>query len=414
METPLLSVEEFGLALAKGQGRTILALRHTKEREPYFDAIIEGCLRNRPSNYDYLIKPPGVPYLWSVVAEAGLKERLLGDLLAILFDENKIYNRDRYFGFLDRFIRDGETRAQDALFTLAQRGYGDAQDMLADGSEHGLEWVVENVLPQLKPADHWRIAMWLPDKEDEDATPTQKRLRKMHRQYAEALDASRAKQAEPTFTPREFLARLNQKHLVLRNAQEFAEQADDDLFLEAANLLFTLKHDLSRSRLASVFVYRPFPLPPETLFPYADIEFEGWAVCALLGTFDSPSVRAFALDLIQQEYLPLHAVSALTASFQPGDEEAIAINLDLERLSDPVDFQWFAFDVLNFFKKRPEANWQTHAEWIYEHSPCGDWRAGAFEWMDEHGIVPERIRQEAPYDSESAIRERVAASRLSP
>ena len=397
-----LSADAFRDALAKGLGRTMLALRGTGGSARHGDALIEACLENL--QYDRQLEANRAAYLTRLVEAADLQERLLGAILDALPRADPGWDRDQMIDLLEETSSRGDEGAWQALRDLAAAGEERAQDNLGSSGPRGLEWVAEHVLPSLTKEERWRIWMWLPDDELEDVTDLQRRLRAIRRADEERSVPRTQRVGEQRLTPREFLDRLDRELLDYSDAHEFVKSASDEALREAAERFLTVEERSSRRALERVFREVRWPLPVERLFELVDDETRGRSACRVLGCIDHPKVRRLGLGLIQRVPVPWNAFETLKSSFREGDEAALwAVLPSLDGVEADLRHNVLQ-DLREIMAKHPAVDWQPFAEWIYEKTPCSFCRSCAVDWMVERGTLPERIRVEGEFDAEEDIR----------
>ncbi len=405
-----MTSDAFRDALAKGQGRTALVLQHS-DPAPFFNAILGACVENL--QIDPYCEAGRGPYVMRLINLANLRNGALDAILEALPKSEESRDRDWMVDLLEEFARGGEERAWEALRDLAVSGDKRAQDDLATVDEAGLEWVEANVLPTLTEDDQWRVGMWLPDEETDDVTPVQHRLRALQKENEARWETPPARGGRPR-TPleaRSFLQDLAAGKSPGMRPYEFARLANRKEWRELAERLLKIDDRLLAWRIASAFRGQRFPLPARRLVSHATRKERGAAVCRILSAIESPRVRHLALKLLRVRPLPEDAIRVLESNFHRGDERLVASLLTDVEVYDPDDLHDVVLDLISLFFKRPEGRWQPHAEWVYEHSPCSMCRGSAVDWLVEHGVLPETIREEGAYDAEPDVRERVAEQR---
>jgi hypothetical protein len=401
-----LTPEAFLDALSKGKGRTVFALQ-SSDPTLYRDALLQGCVENL--QYDRQCEENRAEYFMRLLGLARLKEQARETILKALPGSEDGWDRDWMIDMLGALTAGSDPVARQALTDLAQQRDRRAQDLLAETDEEGLQWVEQNVLPNLSPGDRWRIGMWLPIDEADDQTPTQRRLRAIDNEETKVQRAKYQSRPQPKPTANGFLRSLQNKDLPYVSPRDFAQLATVRERRRAVRLLLRETDLRVLQRLARSFRGGGFPLLAKRLFRHATHPDRGWAVKEILGTLRTPAVRRFALGLLRRRPLPWNAIEALRGSLRPGDEPIILRALQSTEHASNGERHDPILDVVHFLREHPEGRWQPHAEWIYEHSPCSMCRASAVDWMVEHGIVPEYIREEAPYDAEPDIREAVSS-----
>lgn len=339
---------------------------------------------------------------------AKLQERARETILAAFPDAEEGCDRDWMIDLLEALATEGDPQAWDALRDIAASGDTRAQDNLATTDEAGLQWVVDHVLPSLGEDEGWRIGMWLPNEEADDATPLQRRLRALDERRMASLRAESKTRSKRRGSAPNFLRDLRKGTVSQVDALDFARRATPSQWRAAARLFLRETRQVPLRALKRAFVFRPFPLPVHRLFRQASHPDRGWVVMELLGTFDTPAVRRFTRGLLQRRPLPWNVLDAIEACFHSGDEPLLFEALRSTEAEDDATRHSAILDTVALFHRYPEARWQHHAEWILEHSPCSMCRGSAVDWLIEHGTLPETFAEEAPYDAEPDIRDAVA------
>ncbi|RYG32817.1 hypothetical protein EON81_19745 [bacterium] len=375
----MIGVEAFRDALAKGLGRTMIAVREPGGSERYADALIEAFVVNQ--NFDGQFETGRAPYLWRLVQAALLEEPVLAAILAALPSCEDRRDREQMIELLGEYLKAGEERAWDGLESLARNGDEEAQDRLAKSGERGLLWAEKNVLPNLPEEDRSRMAWWLPNEVSDNETEVQRRLRKIYQGW-ESIYRKDTPSPELSLTSEQFLTRLKEGTRFWSASVRFALNASEDEFREAVEIVLSNPKRGALQTLRRMTRYRAFPTSPARLFSLVDDEESGWIVCQILGLIVAPEVREFGLRLVERRPLPLLPYAA---------------SLDKEDRHNVVS------GFLELFRSFPEGDWQLFAEWIYEESPCSICRGSAVSWMRGYGEIPAPILEEIPFDGEPDV-----------
>ncbi len=202
----------------------------------------------------------------------------------------------------------------------------------------------------------------------------------------------------------------NEKDLHTFRFRQWGERASDDQLLAAANALVASIDPTQQTKLLHIFRLRKFPLDPNFLIQRFRSSNRQLSIAAAsaLAQINHASVRALALELIENTgAFRDNAVDLLSANFLPGDHQ-IALNW-FNRESDSELLHWIGFSLLDFYKSHPEPETEPkmlHS--IYEQSPCSDCRERAVRRWIEIGCLPDQIRRECEWDTNSDIRELVS------
>ncbi len=376
---------------------TTLILRRDSS-EAYREILLAACTENL--QYDRQCEENRAEWFVRLIDLADLRTEALERALAFLPTADPGWDRDWAIDLLGEFAKT-DTRAWGTLADLCAESEERAYSNLAESGEQGLAWIADQVVPNLPEDERWRIGMWLPDEERDDATPTQRRLRALAQEHEARREANRPTTRKPLPTARQYLDKRGDSNL---HPFEFAKIATRKEWREAAELFLAVPPNRRLLRLHMAFRNRDFPLPLRRLFAQATHPERGWAVCRVLEHIDAPQVRRFARKMIQTRPLPWNAIRTLAASFRKGDEALVASVFPDAVDYDAEDRHNVVLDLIVLMFDHPEAVWQPHAEWVYEHSPCSMCRLSAVNWMAQHGHLPVAILEEAPYDAEPEIR----------
>ena len=191
------------------------------------------------------------------------------------------------------------------------------------------------------------------------------------------------------------------------NPHQWAAQAtESDLNRAAADLLQqddvnTLRHYLR------LFIKRPYPLPPESLFrlvdAYAPDSRIPGMVLSVLSNIRHEAVREFGLRLIAESRFQGRAVRLLTYNFKQEDW-AMIFGLT-EQKFDNDTYHSFGWSVQDIFKQHPESEAVPSLLNIYNYGPCSTCRERILRMLASLNAIPDNIGQECLYDSNEDIRE---------
>ena len=158
-------------------------------------------------------------------------------------------------------------------------------------------------------------------------------------------------------------------------------------------------------RYLSLFRRRPFPLDPAPLLVLAEEADAKVATAArkALCVIQYPSVRALALEGVDDDPHPWELVEMLTLNFQAGDEKVI--ERTLQKPWNDEEMHWLGLAVRKVFEEN-----QTPAAFdalllFYELGFCTMCREGAVELLAEIGPLPDYILDECRYDAYDSTRE---------
>lgn len=149
-----------------------------------------------------------------------------------------------------------------------------------------------------------------------------------------------------------------------------------------------------------IFSKRPFPLDPALLFPFTDHanpRIKGAAFGAL-EQLTHPSVRAFALNLIQTGINTDYAIALLEANFQPGDWPLIE-ELTSRSFADLDSQHRVQMHSKYIAKAHPGPESVRSLRNLYELGPCAFCRRQVVKLLMEHDALSDSMREECEYDS---------------
>jgi hypothetical protein len=203
----------------------------------------------------------------------------------------------------------------------------------------------------------------------------------------------------------------------------WARAATDDEWLRMAAELATLPDEDPRWLRALHYFYgrRPFPGDPERLISVARAarldrfryfgkmnETERLALRAMnaLAKVNHPTVRSFALELLDSSAWTSHAASLLEPNYVDGDLELLAAVFRRERS------EWqrhgIGMSILRIDKRLAPAEAPPVLLMLYEHVRCGMCRDGLVGRLHAHDALPARIARECCFDAYFELREDIA------
>jgi hypothetical protein len=122
----------------------------------------------------------------------------------------------------------------------------------------------------------------------------------------------------------------------------------------------------------------------------------------VLDWFEHPAIRAEALAMLAVDHHPHTAIALLAAHWQPGDYALIEACLHRHAANDELHYLGMAVLEVLDENQHPEA-----AEvllYLYEHGPCAFCRRRVVAHLLELESLPDWMRYECGFDSNSAIR----------
>lgn len=233
------------------------------------------------------------------------------------------------------------------------------------------------------------------------------------RAWLDASLAARQEREEREPTPRPTLAdairdpRLTEGWHPLRFGFLARTASEEDLEVAFRRLLFETRRDPLRRWLA---LFREVTLPrlDDRLFDLAvsDDQEVRWAAVRALANVRAPEVREFALRLLRERgpevLLDSEAARLFTASYEPGDHEALEAALPAE--AEVNHLHGVSQDLLQVAQAQSDPELAGCLRWVYEHSPCSLCREQAVRELLERERAPEDLLRECLHDVSAETR----------
>ena len=423
IKVKFLNKSEFEKSLRIGLGSAILHLQ-SQDYSLYEDSILNACLHN--ISYDPQIEGYKTSYLIDIIKLTDnvgfFREQILQATSVI--DEDTDYHDARHLVELtSAFAKEGDIRAHKIIYDIFNANLED-EDTL--GGRYIIEIdrldgfvYVATKLGDLKQTDTEPKAddyyLWILEEiiGEEVAQNELNKIRQSNKSldfYLNLVDKSRYKpKSRETFAPEqtyaEFKATSNNNSSDLVYWGQTASKAD--LELVAYDLI--KEHD-PNSVVPYLRLFRrvPFPLEPQLLFRFMDMEhpsgiFLSAMTISALALIEHPSVRELALSLINEGKHSGLAVRLLARNYEDGDWKLIE-NLG-EKITDPDEYHDFARSVQDVFELQPSSSATQTLRNMYYNNPCSFCREKLLDRLHRIGGLNPTILDECHYDSNLDIRE---------
>ena len=186
---------------------------------------------------------------------------------------------------------------------------------------------------------------------------------------------------------------------------------------DAQQLAFELLAEtdpLPLARYLLLFRRRPFPLDHAPLLTLAQSEKQEVAAAAraALTQIEHPSVRALALELLDDSLRPWELIEMLTRNFCPGDEKAV--ERVLSKAWDADEMHQITLRMRRLAEANPQPALAGALLRLYEEGWCTMCRHGVLELLTQFGPLPPSITEECRFDAYDETREFAAAVTSTP
>jgi hypothetical protein len=180
--------------------------------------------------------------------------------------------------------------------------------------------------------------------------------------------------------------------------------SQEELQVAAADLLLERNEGRLLAYL-SIFRFQPFPGPIARLLELAEsanIRIARYAV-AVLSRLSNPEVRNLALRLLDTRGKHGDGVELLTNNYQQGDFQVI--QSCLEEPMEVNEIHHFEIGVRHLVRRQRQVEAEQCLLLLYEKGPCSLCRGGVVEELIALSRLPEFMRVECRYDSDTHTRE---------
>lgn len=425
-----LTPAEFIEAATIGLGRAILFVRQTGV-VPDEDIVRHVLLHN--TAYDAQIEGTRSWYAFQLISATGRRD----DYLDQLKDEINRWppgeNWDEYhqLSIAAFFAEAGNAVVRQLIHERAvtniEAGFDGGIDELVrlDGAA-GLEFAIDRWQQAgHSPEDLYdEIAYLLFDDEELQNLPKVQRLLELS---GNKFDRKRRSSPSPPMTYEEICQMIETQPEKMKAAiSRWSRQASDAEILRAATDMATFASDDYDRILCYLPIFRscPYPLDPSPLIAWAarhtgesawtpDHDFVPEKLLpisafAALRQVEHETVRNFALDWIEQGKPLNFVIELLEHNYRAGDwpmiVAAVQRDMSLEALHGA------GMGVRRVFEEHPDPEAAPALLHLVEHGPCSFCRFGFLEALFKLDALPELMRAEAHFDSDSDIREWAAAN----
>ncbi len=401
-----LTADQFADAVQKGLGRAVMAIDGPVSDE-YKKVIINACLVD--VRYDNWSEKGRSPFMMEIFKKAGLMDDVLHLLLEPLRDDVGNREKRQRIYMLAEFARLGEQRAFDALVPFAATDEEDSWGAMTHIGVKGVEWLINNILPNLEFDERWRVKYWKEDCDDLLPPSVAQPLDTFILAHQEFQDL------RPKYVPAkrpetldEALEEVATKRFVSSSIWYLAKKLTDDEVQRVANLWLNEK-DLRRARsYAMLFQVRDFPFRLHIIADRVIAEDPPFDFESVLSYCEHPKVREFGLSLINKDMPDYRGYECLKSSFLDEDIPFLIQSLDRFVGCNQQELHDLCTAIRDMCETIPTAELRApFLIWNYEHNPCSFCRNIAAEIMAEDGTLPHAYRQEMAFDADSDTRKLV-------
>lgn len=424
IKVKFLNKSEFEKSLRIGLGSAILHLQ-SQDYSLYEDSILNACLHN--ISYDPQIEGYKTSYLIDIIKLTDnvgfFREQILQ--ATSLIDEDTDYHDVRHLVELtSAFAKEGDSEARKIIYNIFNANLED-EDPLGgrniieiDGIE-GFVYVATK-LGDLKQNDTEPKAddyyLWTLEEiiGEETAKIQLSEIRQLNKSldfYLNLVEKSRykPKSSREVFAPAQTYAEVKATSKNISSNLVYWGQTASKDDLELVAYEFIKEHDPnSVVQYLRLFRRVPFPLEPQLLFRFMDMEhpsgiFLSAMTISALALIEHPSVRELALSLINEDKHSGLAVRLLARNYEEVDWKLIE-NLG-EKITDPDEYHDFARSVQDVFELQSSSSATQTLRNMYYNNPCSFCREIVLDRLHRIGGLNTTILDECRYDSNLDIRE---------
>lgn len=423
--------------VANGHGRPLLFLRNNPSTQ-YRDIILDACLHNRGLDrqidgnragymYEFITLFKDMPDEWEFY-----RRQILDALAALDFDSDD-YDIEQVYGLGFRLADDGDQTARTALYdkftaTPALADFAGAYYLVQLDGLPGLFHIAEQLGEHLLKhgdtfgdsryilTDSWVIVASLDEFIDLPTLETELQQRRATNPaiaaffdtlgYGKKQERKPRERRDPATIRYEEIRELlpTESHPPFPMWQWGKVAKPEDIQQVAADIIAA---DEVSVELVNVFRHRVFPENPEKLFQLAmspDRLMRAAAVNAL-ANLDDPTVRAFALQKLDEGYAVGRMIRLLVNNFEDEDwqrlETLTSQELDRETMHD---VGWGFTDI---FRRHPVREAIPTLLNLYEYDPCSQCRERFVECLHRLQALPDWMREECLYDANDDLRNQI-------
>lgn len=418
-----MNKSEFEKSLRVGLGSAILYLK-SHDYTPYKDAILNACLHN--ITYDPQMEGYKTTYIMEIIEltqNVGFyREQILQATSAI--DEDTDYHDARHLAELtSAFAKQGDNEAHQIIYDVFNANLNGedalgASNIVEIDELEGFVYIASKLGDLKQNGGDPRVDtyfLWILEEiiGEEVAQNELEKLRQSNKfldSYLNLVEQVRYerqhnhKVPNPPQTYAEFKTAPKKGNFDLAHWGGNATKSDLEL---AAHDLINENDPSKVASYLSLFRRVPFPLEPKLLFSLIEMRHPHLNIPAMtlsvLAEIEHPSIREFALDLINNDNYSGSAVRLLAQNYKEGDWDLIEILS--ENLNDTDQYHDFTRSVQDVFEKNPVHFATQTLQNIYSNNPCSFCRSRNLEMLYEIDGLNSAMLDECRYDANLDIRE---------
>lgn len=433
--------------MQRGLGRCVSELAACKDKEPYRQTVLWGCLHN-PS-FDTQCEGTRAEYLYELASLYEDDEYFLAPVLE-KFDRlpaNSGWDHSHFCDLLCCFAESGHDSVRLALHKkydeiyarLLTKRNGKSYDFDRDNFESvGIAIVslegkdaflkiaadMGNLFLRNKRYDgfdfEWfyicfenrqgkkRLAALMEREGKKSAA-----LKTFYEKINQVREESISRRIPPVPTADEMIALAENGEMSPKDRVLFRRRAEEEQKRLLAQAVLDETDSDKKAELLRTFTREGFPFP-EKMIPYVKSEHEELRDAALSVLSDSQggAVHDFAIELIQAGQHTEKAVSMLIMNYRKQDKELLLSCLDQFEIDYEEESGWHGvvLTILDAFSKKVKLPKETLL-FIYEKSLCSCCREYAVRNMAKRKWLSDEIKVECAHDSNLDIREYVSRLR---
>ncbi len=421
----LLERQEFERCLKIGLGRVIVYLQD-HDAAPYHDLILYACLNN--TTYDTQFDGYKTDYMMEIINLTDnpdyYREKILKATQSIA-DDDESWQAGYLIAFTTAFAKQGDSEARQIIYDHVNRTFKDEDSLgvhsiIEIDSLDGFVYVMSKIAPLKRQEDdpYWYEGLLWELKEtmgEAEAKEALEKVRKTNQDvndylsYLEDKDVeNKARRIERSNSTKILTYAEIKKQITHRGiSSKWGEEATKEDLLMAAEDLVKLDDPILIARYLRIFQQALFPLNPELLFSFMNLE-QSYPypsipamTISILQNLSHSLIREFALQLIDEEEWAMRAVGLLAMNFEDDDWQMIEI-MSEQRVEDDL-YHSLGFSVQHVFKQHPDSNARQTLLNIYEYGPCMGCRKTILEMLATIDAIPDYIRNECMYDANEDI-----------
>lgn len=421
-----MELKRFEHSLKIGLGRVIQHLQQYSAA-PYQDAILNACLHN--TTYDPQVEGFKTAYLMEIIDLTPRPEFYyahIREAAAHIGDETDDRDACQLVELTSALAQRGDAQARQILYQVFLENLMDENTLGAtaiievDGAA-GFNFVADKLgelrRSETEPATDSSVLLFTLEEVLGEAA-AHKALayaRKSNPNIDYYLTLLETQQHAPpqSINEREVVAHLSYEKArssiesgSFFRLRDWVRGTSEQNLRQAAQDLLEQQDPQQILRCLRIFQHRPFPLDPQLLFQFMDLEHPQFSiprvVLSALANIEHSSVRTFGLGLIQQGRFSGAAVRLLTHMLR-SEDWALIESLSAQELDDETyhDLTWSVQDI---FKQHPDSQATATLLNLYTYGPCSTCRERILLMLKSIGELSQQIREECLYDSNHYIR----------